>query len=281
MQLSTDRILTTHVGSLPRPPDLLASLRPARARAFDPAAFEARLPRRGARHRAQTDRGRDRQRLRRRAEQDHLHLLRPPPALRHRRGGGVDIDAPPQTAAHRDIAEHPDFRSGCAPARGGTSWFAAAAVPYCIGPVTYEHRGPLELDLRTSPPRAPRRARRGVHERGLAGRADQIRPRPLLPQRRRLCRSARRCAAAGIRGDPPGRVHPADRRARPRLGPAQPVPAPVRRGVPEDRRTQHRRGQPRHRNIPPEAMRLHICWGNYEGPHTHDIPLATVFDASP
>jgi 5-methyltetrahydropteroyltriglutamate--homocysteine methyltransferase len=31
-------------------------------------------------------------------------------------------------------------------------------------------------------------------------------------------------------------------------------------------------------NIPPEAMRMHICWGNYEGPHTHDIPLASVFD---
>ena len=27
------------------------------------------------------------------------------------------------------------------------------------------------------------------------------------------------------------------------------------------------------RNIPPDAMRLHICWGNYEGPHTRDIPL--------
>jgi 5-methyltetrahydropteroyltriglutamate--homocysteine methyltransferase len=25
-------------------------------------------------------------------------------------------------------------------------------------------------------------------------------------------------------------------------------------------------------------MRMHICWGNYEGPHTHDIPLATMFD---
>jgi 5-methyltetrahydropteroyltriglutamate--homocysteine methyltransferase len=25
-------------------------------------------------------------------------------------------------------------------------------------------------------------------------------------------------------------------------------------------------------------MRIHICWGNYEGPHTHDIPLAKVFD---
>ncbi len=30
-------------------------------------------------------------------------------------------------------------------------------------------------------------------------------------------------------------------------------------------------------NIPPEAMRMHVCWGNYEGPHTHDVPLSTIF----
>ncbi len=30
------------------------------------------------------------------------------------------------------------------------------------------------------------------------------------------------------------------------------------------------------RNIPAEMMRLHICWGNYEGPHDHDIALAKV-----
>jgi 5-methyltetrahydropteroyltriglutamate--homocysteine methyltransferase len=30
------------------------------------------------------------------------------------------------------------------------------------------------------------------------------------------------------------------------------------------------------RNIPADRMRLHICWGNYEGPHDHDIPLAKV-----
>ncbi len=29
-------------------------------------------------------------------------------------------------------------------------------------------------------------------------------------------------------------------------------------------------------NIPPEKMRMHICWGNYEGPHDHDIPLEKV-----
>jgi 5-methyltetrahydropteroyltriglutamate--homocysteine methyltransferase len=30
------------------------------------------------------------------------------------------------------------------------------------------------------------------------------------------------------------------------------------------------------RNIPPDRVRLHVCWGNYEGPHTRDIALATL-----
>ncbi len=29
-------------------------------------------------------------------------------------------------------------------------------------------------------------------------------------------------------------------------------------------------------NIPAERMRMHICWGNYEGPHDFDIPLEKV-----
>jgi len=28
--------------------------------------------------------------------------------------------------------------------------------------------------------------------------------------------------------------------------------------------------------IAPERMRMHVCWGNYEGPHDHDIPLERV-----
>jgi len=31
-------------------------------------------------------------------------------------------------------------------------------------------------------------------------------------------------------------------------------------------------------NIPPEKMRMHLCWGNYEGPHDHDIPLERIID---
>jgi 5-methyltetrahydropteroyltriglutamate--homocysteine methyltransferase len=30
--------------------------------------------------------------------------------------------------------------------------------------------------------------------------------------------------------------------------------------------------------LPADRMRLHICWGNYEGPHTHDLPLAKIID---
>ena len=30
--------------------------------------------------------------------------------------------------------------------------------------------------------------------------------------------------------------------------------------------------------IPPERVRLHVCWGNYPGPHHHDIPLRDVID---
>jgi 5-methyltetrahydropteroyltriglutamate--homocysteine methyltransferase len=31
-------------------------------------------------------------------------------------------------------------------------------------------------------------------------------------------------------------------------------------------------------NIPPERLRMHLCWGNYEGPHHCDVPLADIID---
>lgn len=32
------------------------------------------------------------------------------------------------------------------------------------------------------------------------------------------------------------------------------------------------------RDVPRERMRVHLCWGNYEGPHHHDIPLEDIVD---
>jgi 5-methyltetrahydropteroyltriglutamate--homocysteine methyltransferase len=32
------------------------------------------------------------------------------------------------------------------------------------------------------------------------------------------------------------------------------------------------------RNIPADRARIHLCWGNYEGPHHCDVPLADIID---
>jgi 5-methyltetrahydropteroyltriglutamate--homocysteine methyltransferase len=31
-------------------------------------------------------------------------------------------------------------------------------------------------------------------------------------------------------------------------------------------------------NIAPDRLRMHLCWGNYEGPHHCDVPLADIID---
>src|SRR6267154_3049217 len=149
MKLSTDHILTTHVGSLPRPPDLLAMLEAREAgQGFDEAAFEVRL---AAAVRdiveKQIASGIDSVCD---GEQSKISYTF---YVRHRLSGigaapGGPLDKPPQTGAHRDIADHPDFAARMHASRGGTSWFAAAAVPCCIGPVAYRDRRPLELDLK-------------------------------------------------------------------------------------------------------------------------------------
>ena len=32
------------------------------------------------------------------------------------------------------------------------------------------------------------------------------------------------------------------------------------------------------RNVPADRVRMHLCWGNYEGPHHHDIDLREIVD---
>jgi 5-methyltetrahydropteroyltriglutamate--homocysteine methyltransferase len=30
--------------------------------------------------------------------------------------------------------------------------------------------------------------------------------------------------------------------------------------------------------VPPDRVRMHVCWGNYEGPHHYDVPLEDIVD---
>jgi len=31
--------------------------------------------------------------------------------------------------------------------------------------------------------------------------------------------------------------------------------------------------------VPADRVRMHVCWGNYEGPHVHDVPLETIIQS--
>ena len=282
MKTSTDRILTTHVGSLPRPPDLLVQLEAREVgRGFEAAAFDARLT--GAVREIvhkQIEAGIDSVCD---GEQSKISYTF---YVRHRlsgigAGGGVDIAAPPQTAAHRDIADHPDFQERLRAARGGTSWFAAAAVPYCIGPVTYEHRGPLETDLKNlaaavaseKPVEAfMNAASPGVLTKFVPDRHYNNEEKYVEALADALQVEYEAIWKAGfiLQIDAPD-LGSARHNQYQHLSDAEFLKIAERNIAAVNHAT---------RNIPREAMRLHICWGNYEGPHTHDIPFATVFDVA-
>ena len=72
-------------------------------------------------------------------------------------------------------------------------------------------------------------------------------------------------------------LHPADRCAGSRHGTYGAVPRQDRAGVRgRSPRCMSPRSTRRWPNIPRDRVRLHCCWGNYEGPHVHDVPLADV-----
>ena len=84
--------------------------------------------------------------------------------------------------------------------------------------------------------------------------------------------------APGVRGDRGRRAAAADRLPGPRDGP----PHPVRGRVLEEFRAEMRLNiealNAATANIPPERMRMHVCWGNYDGPHHCDVPFGDIVD---
>jgi 5-methyltetrahydropteroyltriglutamate--homocysteine methyltransferase len=282
MKISTDRILTTHVGSLPRPPHLLAQIEARElGETVDETAFAARLAAAvrdvvAQQIAAGIDSVCD-------GEQSKISYTF---YVRHRLSGigalpGTDHSAPPQTAAHRDILDHPDFLERLRAQRGGTSWFAAAAVPYCTGPVAYENRAPLETDIANlagavaaeHPAEAfMNAASPGVLTKFVPDRYYQNEDAYVAALADALAEEYEAIHRAGfiLQIDAPD-LGSARHNQYQHLSDAEFLKIAARNIEAVNHAT---------RNIPPERMRLHICWGNYEGPHTHDIPLATVFDVA-
>ena len=278
MKTSTERILTTHVGSLPRPSDLLEFLEARETgRPFEQTAFDACLAL--AVHevvRKQVAAGIDS------VCDGELGKISYTFYVRHRLTGitafrGGDNDKPPQTAAHRDLLDHPDFMQRLNEARGGTSWFSREAVPCCTGPVTYANRAPLETDLQNLAAAcaavAPGEAFMNAASPGVLTK--------FVPDRYYQDEDAYVDALASALKE--------EYEAITKVGFILQIDAPDL-GSARHNQYQHLSDEEFLRvaerniaalnqataNIPPEAMRMHLCWGNYEGPHTHDIPLAKI-----
>ena len=282
MKISTDRILTTHVGSLPRPPELLAILEAREAgREFDQAAFDECLS-------ASVDEVVKKQVA---AGIDvvcdgELGKISYTFYVRHRLSGitafrGGDNDQPPQTAAHRDLLDHPDYAQRLAQARGGTSSFSREAVPCCTGPVAYRNRLPLETDLKNLTAAC-------AEARPVEAFLNAASPGVLtkfVPDRYYQDEDAYVDALANALRE--------EYEAITRAGLILQIDAPDL-GSARHNQYQHLSDEEFLRiaerniaalnaataSIPPEVMRMHLCWGNYEGPHTHDIPLANILDVA-
>ena len=265
MKLSTDRILTTHVGSLPRPQPLVELLiKKDRNEAVRRAEFAAAGDAGGRRHRGAPGADRHRCRQRRRDEQDRLCDLcaRTPHRVRRR-----TVCAEAATSTSRRF---PDFRRRLELFIGPQQIRRLC----CIGPIARQDHESAQRDIDNF--KAAIAASKPVDAfmpAASPGVVSTFQPNRHYPNHAAYIDAIARCDAGGIRGDRRRRHHRAARQPRSGDGAAHAVPGPDRGGVPEAGRAAGRGAEPCAGERAGKLARLHLCWGNYEGPHDFDIPL--------
>jgi 5-methyltetrahydropteroyltriglutamate--homocysteine methyltransferase len=275
MKRSTDRILTTHVGSLPRPADLYDLLvAEDRGETKDSAALEARVA--GAVTEIvaqQVAAGIDV------VGDGEMGKIAYTFYVKHRLSGIEDGEPPgaelPEELINADLRDHPDFSARVSAARG--RWALQFARPWVTGPLSYENRAPLERDIAhlkdAVASSAPVEAFMNAASPGVLSK--------FVPDAYYKNEDAYIEAMADAMQVEYEAIHQAGFLLQidcPDLGSAR---HNQYQHLTDDEffRVAERNAEAVNaatRNIPPEAMRIHICWGNYEGPHTHDFPLAKI-----
>ena len=215
-QRSTERFLTTHTGSLPRPDDLIRMMYAKEEGVpVDRAALGGARALGGRRGREEAGRRRHRHRQRRRDVEAELRHLRQGPARglrRHRQ----HLRLP----GSRRLPEAAPSRCSAIPAARGARRRPATRRSACA---TRRRRATDVDNLKAAIGGV--KAQRRLHERGLARRDRAVLPQRPLSERREVSLRHRRGDAARIRGGRQGRLRAADRLPRSRDGPAHPVRA--------------------------------------------------------
>ncbi len=272
MRRSQDRILTTHTGSLPRPPELTRlHIRRARGESVDPAELE-RLGHEALRWvvKKQAEAGVD---IANNGEQQRegffLHI-------RHRMTG---FGGSWRRRSRADALRYPVFRRIMEEQLASREAVSNMGPPKAIGPVRYLGREAVEAeitDFRTA------LADSGAHfvetfvtapSPGIIAGAMKNEHYPseqayLDDLGAALREEYEAIVAAGflLQLDCPDlalerHLSYQDRPLSDFLGFVERVVATINTAL---------------ANIPREQVRLHVCWGNYEGPHDCDVPLADI-----
>jgi len=266
---SKDRILTTHVGSLPRPDDLIDLLMAQdRGDTYDTERLALRVRESVAEIVArQVETGIDS------VSDGEMGKISYVNYLKHRLDGFGEPE--PLGWSPRDLLDHPGFVES----QRRKSNLPRLDPPACRGPLKTKNRKPLEADL------ANLRAavdRAGAREAFVPAASPGV---VVLFMRNRFYPSedAYVAALAEVLQEEYEAIHAAgfvvqidcpDLAMSRHLLYADLSLAEFRRIVARNVEAINHAT----RNIPPTALRMHLCWGNYAGPHTHDVPIKDVAD---
>ena len=263
MKRSTDRILTTHTGSLPRPPDLAGMLDALdTGGAVDAAALEGRVRRAVADIvRRQVDAGVD---VVSDGEQGKVGYST---YVRHRLTG---IDGQSGAAKRADWADFPE-----AAARAERR--AAILRPACNGPIDWKDRGAVQNDVANFRAAvegaAPTDAFMSAASPGVIAHFLQNTHYP--------SREAYLARLVDVMKEEYDAIHRAGFVVQvdcPDLAMSRHLAFPEVSNAEFVRIAEGNVEALNHalRDIPSDRLRLHLCWGNYEGPHHRDIPLREI-----
>jgi len=266
MKTSTERILTTHVGSLPRPQEVADLLfAQDRGERYDPAHFDE-VMRRGVSEavRLQQAAGIDI------VSDGETSKISYATYIRHRLTG-FEGDSPRPTP--QDIDELPDYRDKLV-AQGASAKYLR---PVCKGPIKVKDREPLVRDIgRIKEALAKSNVAEGFMNAVSPGTIAVFQPNEYYSSHAAYIEAL----ADAMREEYETIVQ---------SGLLLQVDCPdlamgrhsrFRELTDEEflRAAEVQVDALNHAlaNVPADRTRLHICWGNYEGPHTHDIPLVRV-----
>jgi 5-methyltetrahydropteroyltriglutamate--homocysteine methyltransferase len=265
--MSADRILTTHVGSLPRPQDVVDCLfAQDRGENYDVQHFDATMRRAVADVvRRQHEVGLDV------INDGEMSKISYATYIRHRLNG-FEIGNVPR-ATPQDLDDYPEYRDKIASA-GATPKYLR---PICKGPISVKTLAPLNEDIaRLKQALEAVGTSRGFMTAVSPGTIAVFQPNEYYTSHAAYLEAL----AAAMRPEyetivAAGLLLSVDC---PDLGMGRHIRF---RGVDDAEFVRNAALQIEALNaalvnVPADRVRLHICWGNYEGPHTRDIPLSKV-----